>query len=41
VSILAVTTVGGVIAVIASRRRGRPMAFDAEPVLDAEDASTT
>ena len=39
-SILAVTTVGGVIAVIASRRRGRPMAIDAEPILDEVDAST-
>lgn len=34
-SILVVTTVGGLIALVASRRRGRPMAIDAEPVLDA------
>jgi uncharacterized membrane protein YbhN (UPF0104 family) len=41
VSILVVTTVGGVIALIVSRRRGHPMAIDAEPVLDEVDATTT
>ena len=45
VSILLVTTIGGVLSIIASRRRGRPMEFDAEPLLggdtdpgDADDA---
>lgn len=36
VAILLVTTIGGLIEIVAARRRGRPMAFDAEPVLDAE-----
>ena len=34
VTILLVTTIGGVIALVASRRRGRPMGIDAEPILD-------
>jgi uncharacterized protein (TIRG00374 family) len=41
VSILVVTTVGGVIALIVSRRRGHPMAIDAGSVLDEVDATTT
>ncbi len=37
--ILAVTTVGGLIALIWSRRRGRPMEIDAEPVLGPDGRS--
>ena len=37
--ILAVTTIGGLIAIAWSRRRGRPMEVDAEPILDAPDVS--
>jgi glycosyltransferase 2 family protein len=39
VAILAVTTVGGLAALVAARRRGRPMAIDAEPVLDGPDVT--
>jgi uncharacterized protein (TIRG00374 family) len=34
VAILVVTSLGGVISIFASRRRGRPMELDAEPILD-------